>query len=339
MSNELQGKTTLNLNESLFKLRENNDAIFSGQTIEITISEVLFYEFFECYTNWRLNRGYISVNSPLGVIKIYPFGKKAFKYEAGRNELTIIGKIKNDVSVANLPILENVMFVNSDTISMTWNYNGETYTSGDTLLQVSKDNVSWTTISTALLTETSKTVTSSYFDEVLSGTNLYFRVLVKSNYNAKSNIIEKEWTFNKIVFKQISLNENESCGLSTMEFEIRGSGTANITWNFTSNPTGGNCRIIDIDNNIELISFDSPSGGALDLYTDTETSSFVITSPRKFRIELRDTNIVDNELLYCLETETSYFTNASLGIDIETPDSSYQFSKILYTSGLKYSRK
>lgn len=200
-----------------------------------------------------MNRGYISVNSPLGVIKIYPFGKKAFKYEAGRNELTIIGKIKNDGSAAKLPILENVTFVNSDTVSMNWNYNGETYTSGETLLQVSQDNISWTTISTALLTETSKTVTSAYFDEVISGTNLYFRVLVKSNYNAKSNVIEKEWTFNQIVFKQISLNENESCGLSTMEFEIRGSGTANITWNFTSNPTGGNCRIIDLD--IYRISF------------------------------------------------------------------------------------
>ena len=337
LSNELQGETTLNSNESLFKLRENDDAIFSGQTIEITISEVLFYEFFECYTNWRLNRGYISVNSPLGVIKIYPFGKKAFKYEAGRNELTIIGKIKNDGSASKLPILENVMFVNSDTISMTWNYNGETYESGETLLQVSQDNVSWTTISTALLTETSKTVTSSYFDEVLSGTNLYFRVLVKSNYNAKSNVIEKEWTFNQIVFKQISLNENESCGLSTMEFEIRGSGIVNVTWNFTSNPTGGNCRIIDIDNNIELISFDSPSGGALDLYTDTETSSFVITSPRKFRIELRDAKIIDNKLLYCIGTGTRYYTYATLGIDIETSDLSYQLSKILSTYGEKYS--
>ena len=339
LSNELQGETTLNSNESLFKLRENKDAIFSGQTIEITISEVLFYEFFECYTNWRLNRGYISVNSPLGVIKIYPFGKKAFKYEAGRNELTIIGKIKNDGSAANLPILENVTFVNSDTISMTWNYNGETYTSGETLLQVSQDNVSWTTISTALLTETSKTVTSAYFDEVLSGTNLYFRVLVESNYNAKSNVIEKEWTFNQIVFKQISLNENERCGLSTMEFEIRGSGTANITWNFTSNPTGGNCRIIDLDTNTELVYFDSPSGGVSDLYTDTETSSFVITSPRKFRIELRDARVVDNILLSCSKIGASYFTNATLGIDIENSDASYQISKILYTYGEKYDRK
>ena len=336
LSNELQGETNLNSNESLFKLRENNDAIFSGQTIEITISEVLFYEFFECYTNWRLNRGYISVNSPLGVIKIYPFGKKAFKYEAGRNELTIIGKIKNDGSAANLPILEDVTFVNSDTVSMNWNYNGETYTSGETLLQVSQDNVSWTTISTALLTETSKTVTSAYFDEVLSGTNLYFRVLVKSNYNAKSNVIEKEWTFNQIVFKQISLNENKSCGLSTMEFEIRGSGTANITWNFTSNPTGGNCRIIDLDTNTELVSFYSLSGSVSDSYTDTETSSFVITSPRRFRVYLTSTKATNGIFLTCENIGTPYSISSSIGIDIETPDLSYQISKILYCFSEKY---
>ena len=219
---------------------------------------------------------------------------------------------------------------------MTWNYNGETYESGETLLQVSKDNVSWTTISTALLTETSKTVTSAYFDEVLSGTNLYFRVLVKSNYNAKSNVIEKEWTFNQIVFKQISLNENESCGSSTMEFELKGNGTANITWNFTSEPTGGNCRIIDLDTNTELVSFDSPSGSVTDLYTDTETSSFVITSPRRFRVELRDARVVNDKLLYCVDSiGKSYSTKAILGIDIENSDASYQISKILYVTSKK----
>ena len=219
---------------------------------------------------------------------------------------------------------------------MTWNYNGETYTSGETLLQVSQDNVSWTTISTALLTETSKTVTSAYFDEVLSGTNLYFRVLVKSNYNAKSNVIEKEWTFNKIVFKEISLNENEICGLSTMEFEIRGSGTANITWNFTSEPTGGNCRIIDLDTNTELIYFDSPSGSSTDSYSDTETSSFVITSPRRFRVGLTTTKATNGIFLTCENIGTPYSISSSIGIDIETPDLSYQISKILYCFSEKY---
>ena len=123
-----------------------------------------------------------------------------------------------------------------------------------------------------------------------------------------------------------------------MEFEIRGSGTANITWNFTSNPTGGNCRIIDLDTNTELVYFDSPSGGFSDLYTDTETSSFVITSPRKFRIELRDAIVVDNKLLSCSEIGASYFTDAELVIYIENSDASYQISKILYTYGEKYIR-
>lgn len=123
-----------------------------------------------------------------------------------------------------------------------------------------------------------------------------------------------------------------------MEFEIRGYGIVNVTWYFTSNPTGGNCRIIDIDTNTELVSFDSPSGGALSLYTDTETSSFVINSPRKFRAELRDAIIVDNKALYCNEIGKKYFTNATLGIDIDNSDASYQISKVLYCFGDKYDR-
>ena len=219
---------------------------------------------------------------------------------------------------------------------MTWNYNGETYESGETLLQVSQDNVSWTTISTALLTETSKTVTSAYFDEVLSGTNLYFRVLVKSNYNAKSNVIEKVWTYNTITYKQISLNENIQCGYSEMEFELKGNGTANITWNFTSEPTGGNCRIIDLDTNTKLVSFDSPRGRVSDLYTDTETSSFVINSPRRFRVELTTTKATNGIFLTCENIGTPYSISSSIGIDIETPDLSYQISKILYCFSEKY---
>ena len=104
-----------------------------------------------------------------------------------------------------------------------------------------------------------------------------------------------------------------------MEFEIRGSGTANVTWNFTSNPTGGNCRIIDLDTNTELVSFDSPSGGFSDSYTDTKTSSFVITSPRRFRAELRDTKIIDNKLLYCIEEGTMYLLHGFIKKSQETP--------------------
>ena len=93
LNNELQGETTLKVNETLERLREYIQPFFSGQTIEITLMEVKFNEFFECYNEWRYgenNRGYISV----GNVKLYPFGTKAFSFDGSLNELTLRGKIK-----------------------------------------------------------------------------------------------------------------------------------------------------------------------------------------------------------------------------------------------------
>lgn len=93
LDNELQGETLLKSNETLERLRNYATPFFNGQTMEITLMEVQFMEFFECYNEWRYgdnNRGYISV----GEVKLYPFGSKAFDFDGARNELTLRGKIK-----------------------------------------------------------------------------------------------------------------------------------------------------------------------------------------------------------------------------------------------------
>lgn len=98
LNNELQGETTLKVNETLERLRDYRQPFFSGQTIEITLMEVKFNEFFKCYNQWRYgenNRGYISV----GNVKLYPFGTKAFNFAGSLNELTLRGKIKFDVPI------------------------------------------------------------------------------------------------------------------------------------------------------------------------------------------------------------------------------------------------
>ena len=98
LNNELQGETTLKVNETLERLRDYRQPFFSGQTIEITLIEVKFNEFFKCYNQWRYgenNRGYISV----GNVKLYPFGTKAFNFAGSLNELTLRGKIKFDVPI------------------------------------------------------------------------------------------------------------------------------------------------------------------------------------------------------------------------------------------------
>jgi len=101
LDNELPGITTLKNNETLERLRAYKTPIFNGQIIEITLAEVLFHEFYECYTKWRydptVNRGYISVNTNEGIIQIYPFGSKAFEFSGKYNELTIRGKIRNQI--------------------------------------------------------------------------------------------------------------------------------------------------------------------------------------------------------------------------------------------------
>lgn len=97
LDNELQGETVFNQNETLQRLRENREPFFSGESVEITLSEVVFHEFFNCYNAWRYgedNRGYISATVPAGVLHIYPFGAKAFSFDGQRNELTIRGKVK-----------------------------------------------------------------------------------------------------------------------------------------------------------------------------------------------------------------------------------------------------
>ena len=116
MANELQGINQLDVNLTLQELRQHKIPYFSGKTIEITISDVLFYEFLECFNNWRYgnennranSRGFIKVNTPDGIAEIYPFGSKALSYNRSLNELTIKGKIKS-------PIFRNRIFTDEFT--------------------------------------------------------------------------------------------------------------------------------------------------------------------------------------------------------------------------------
>ena len=104
LANELQNPTILNANETLARLRNYKTPFFSGEIVETTLLNVQFHEFFQCYNEWRYgvkNRGYISIPAPEGIIKIFPFGTKAFDFDGQRNELTLRGKIKFSV-----PILE-----------------------------------------------------------------------------------------------------------------------------------------------------------------------------------------------------------------------------------------
>lgn len=101
LENELQGETLLKSNETLERLRENREVFFTGEKVEVTLHNVLFYEFFACFNEWRYgekNRGYISVTVPEGTLQIYPFASKGFDFKGKFNELTIRGKKKSLLS-------------------------------------------------------------------------------------------------------------------------------------------------------------------------------------------------------------------------------------------------
>ena len=76
--------------------------LFNGDYIDITIKTVDFSEFFELFNNWRygaLNNdsesfGYITVKTPFGIKKIYPFGDECFNHNRSSNTLTIKGLVK-----------------------------------------------------------------------------------------------------------------------------------------------------------------------------------------------------------------------------------------------------
>ncbi|BAQ84148.1 hypothetical protein [uncultured Mediterranean phage uvMED] len=76
--------------------------LFTGDQIEIKIYNVDFFEFFEIFNNWRygnesndsLSFGYVTIPTPYGVKKIYPFGEEAFNHKRSENALTIKGLVK-----------------------------------------------------------------------------------------------------------------------------------------------------------------------------------------------------------------------------------------------------
>ena len=101
LNNEIQNLVQLNENISLADLRNYKQPYFSSQEIEVTILNVMFYEFIDLLNKWRYetdtwknNRGYIKLNLDGVEYKVYPMGDKALEHDKKYNELTIRGYVK-----------------------------------------------------------------------------------------------------------------------------------------------------------------------------------------------------------------------------------------------------
>ena len=101
LNNEIQNLVQLDENISLADLRNYKQPYFSSEEIEVTILNVMFYEFIDLLNKWRYetdtwkdNRGYIKLNLDGVEYKVYPMGDKALEHDRKYNELTIRGYIK-----------------------------------------------------------------------------------------------------------------------------------------------------------------------------------------------------------------------------------------------------
>ena len=101
LNNEIQNLVQLDENISLADLRNYKQPYFSSEEIEVTILNVMFYEFIDLLNKWRYetdtwkdNRGYIKLNLDGVEYKVYPMGDKALEHDKKYNELTIRGYVK-----------------------------------------------------------------------------------------------------------------------------------------------------------------------------------------------------------------------------------------------------
>lgn len=199
LNNELQGEIIVGADESLGRLRAYKQPLFSGDLIEISIAKVTFEEFILIYENWRYglngdrtkNRGYLTINTPIGLYDVYPYGNAGLSHNRKNNLLSIKGKIKS--KHVNNPVLISVNQIAEDTVKMIWNYSDE-YVNPKISLQYSLDGNSWLTLIQIENIKESN-LTSSLFNDIVTGDDVYFRILVSADdiINKGSNIISIVW--------------------------------------------------------------------------------------------------------------------------------------------------
>lgn len=376
LSNEMQGSVTFGANESLLRLRDHRNPFFSSKKIQITICDVEFHTFIELYNKWRygaVNRGYITVNTPIGIVDVYPFGSNAMMHNKMYNELTINGKIKYGSGLGIVKaILNDVDLIDSSSVSIEWTYL-DYFAGNEVILQASKDGgISWDDVKvlernqyvlaaddnyvlademdlpfeveindTDMITQTD-VITGSYFETILNGTNLMFRIVVNTPTfrNIGSNVITKTWNHNIFIYKEVTRLEPKTCGKSQLIFTIEGGGTATINWDFTSMPSGGSAYIYDDITGALIRSFESVAMTDMDIHNATGQNVLPISGLKRLRVELSATNVVNNRFLTCFQIEESdiFIVTASLSFTI-TDGVSYNISKNLNVTQEMFDRK
>ncbi|SHF18833.1 hypothetical protein [Chryseobacterium vrystaatense] len=305
---ELSGPIVVGADEPIGRLRANSQTLFDGQTIKISYHNVTFEEFITLYENWRYgiggdrmkSRGYISLNSPVGLLDVYPFGDGALSHSRKNNVLTIKGKVKGR-SVED-PVLLSVIQINKNTLTVNFDYTAD-YVNPGIDIQMSVDGENWTTIHTAYNTKT-VTFSEDLLLNFLTGNIVKFRIMVTTPefYGRISNVLDIGWQFNDYRITEVRRTENIDCGYSELVFDIEGTASLDVEWTFNSSPGGGNSTCLDY-NGLELVSFDSLYGPD---FTEVKNTPLTVANEiKRFEIRVRNTDNFAFNPLNCQNTGTN----------------------------------
>ncbi|MGU3377619.1 hypothetical protein [Chryseobacterium sp. M5A1_1a] len=261
LANELPGLITVGEDETLGKMRSYKHTLFSGDVISLTLSDVSFSEFIQVYENWRYghlgnrnaSRGYISVNTPKGLLDVYPFGDGSFSHSRSNNTLKINGKIKG--RTAKSPTLLMTNQINRNTVHLKWDYDDQ-YVNPNIDIQFSIDGVNWTTLKQVSNVK-EDTFSSDLLNNIISGTSVHFRVFVSTNeFNKFSNTITVVWKFNSFTITEVGKDIDSACGYSEMYLDITGTANLNIVYSYACSPSGGRLyvrNLVNHDDDVELV--------------------------------------------------------------------------------------
>lgn len=342
LPNEITGRVRLNANETVGRLRNFKYPYFTNQKIEITIPNVDFKEFFDLHNNWRFgiggdrnkSRGYITVDTPEGVMDVYPFGQKGLEHNKGFNTLTIRGKVKGSALRNKITHVEF-----KSEVTGTWEStdgNGNVIDSGDILeykvsmnintpdsslpisIYSSKNNGnSWTKVYTGPYSSTVE-FWNEFFNDIPKNRRVGFRVFSADNNieQYKSDDVFIPYPFGTVVVnvtKVITNPDESNCGYTYMEYELIGEGTINIDYKLYSDI--GNSSLVVLDENdhivVEII---APINS--EQYNEKKSGIINLNGTSKFRATLRSASNINSNLYTCFNNgNESLLTYMSVGID------------------------
>ncbi len=317
--NELPGLITVGADESLGRMRSYRQPFFNGEKIEISYTNVTFQEFIVLYENWRYgiggnrleSRGYITLNTPLGIYDAYPFGDGAFSHDRKTNILSFKGKIKGK-SVAN-PILVSVVQENKNTVTLHWDYISD-YIQPTIDVQYSVDGTNWITIR-QFFNVKQGTIIDDIFTNVITGTDVYFRVIVNTNdfVNKISNTLTVDWKYNPYTIIVNNKAENSDCGYSRLVLDIKGKADFEIEYSYEFLPGGGKLYVTNLDGTGGNVSIETGYGLPVS-GTDDAALSIDGNTARLFMELLNSDKAEGLQPLNCTVGNVEYIASAFLSV-------------------------